>query len=381
SLTRAGTTLGSVPSAARAGIAHMPQLDALRAGAVFLVLVWHWWPQGGTVNAINHGRMGVVLFFVLSGFLISRILLEQRIAAVQAGVSRLQVLRAFILRRALRILPVYYLTIILVTLLPWTPESWWKNLGYFATYTANVRFWQQGWSFGAHLWTLSVEEQYYLGWPLVLLFVNLRLLPFLLFLIVAGAPLCRFLGSGHELVYVLTPSCLDSFGLGAALAYVWVCRPLNERHFHYAGACLTGVLAFLTAIGRAGPRVVWEPLLLSLAGVLLVGKTARGFTGPLGRLLEFKPITHTGKISYGIYLFHPFVGYYYERLHAHAAAFGWRLPFGRWLLVPHFGPEAMFVLYTLLTFVLAALSWSIVERPINDLRRGFGYLGKPRAPA
>jgi peptidoglycan/LPS O-acetylase OafA/YrhL len=354
----------------------MPQLDALRAVAVFLVLVWHWWPHGGTVNAINNGRIGVVFFFVLSGFLISRILLEQRIAAKQTGVSRLQVLGAFFVRRALRILPIYYVTILLLTLLPWTPESWSKNLGYFATYTANVRFWQQGWSFGAHLWTLSVEEQYYLAWPLVLLFVNLRLLPALLCLIVAAAPLCRFLGAGHELVYVLTPCCLDSFGLGAALAYMWVCRPLNERHFHYAAAGLTGVLALLTACGRAGPRVVWEPLLLSLAGVLLVGKTARGFTGPVGRLLQLKPITHAGKISYGIYLFHPFVGYYYERLHAHAAAFDWRLPFGRRLLVPHFGPEVMFVLYTLLSFALAALSWSTFERPINDLRRRFGYLGK-----
>jgi peptidoglycan/LPS O-acetylase OafA/YrhL len=351
-------------------------LDALRAAAVFLVLVWHWWPQGGTVNAVNNGRIGVVFFFVLSGFLISRILLEQRVAATQNGVSRLQVLRAFFVRRALRILPIYYMTIILLTLLPWTPESWWKNLGYFATYTANIRFWQQGWSFGAHLWTLSVEEQYYLAWPLVLLFVNLRLLPLLLFLIVVVAPLCRLFGSGHELVYVLTPACLDSFGLGAALAYVWVYRPLNEKHFHYAGACLTGLLAFLAAIGLAGAKVVWEPLILSLVGVLLVGKTARGFTGPVGRLLQFKPITHTGKISYGIYLFHPFVGYYYERLHAQAAAFNWRSPVGRWLLVPHFGPEPMFVLYTLLTFLLAALSWSIVERPINDLRRRFGYLGK-----
>jgi peptidoglycan/LPS O-acetylase OafA/YrhL len=358
----------------------MPQLDALRAAAVFLVLVWHWWPHDDTVNTVNNGRIGVVFFFVLSGFLISRILLEQRVAARQNGVSRRQVLRAFYLRRALRILPIYYLTVILVTLLPWTPESWWKNLGYFATYTANVRFWQQGWSFGAHLWTLSVEEQYYLGWPLVLLFFNLRLLPPLLFFIVAAAPLGRFLGSGHELVYVLTPACLDSFGLGAALAYVWVYRPLNEKHFHYACACLTGLLALLAAIGLAGPRVVWEPLILSLVGVLLVGKTARGFTGPVGRLLQFKPITHTGKISYGIYLFHPFVGYYYERLHAQAAAFNWRWPIGRWLLVPHFGPEAMFVVYTLLTFLLAAFSWSIVERPINDLRLRFGYLGKREPP-
>jgi peptidoglycan/LPS O-acetylase OafA/YrhL len=132
------------------------------------------------------------------------------------------------------------------------------------------------------------------------------------------------------------------------------------------------------------PRCSWTnpdtvttgTVLPAVVGWATVGKTARGFTGPVGRLLQLKPITHAGKISYGIYLFHPFVGYYYERLHTHDAAFDRRLPFGRWLLVPHFGPEVMFVLYALLSLALAALSWSTVERPINDLRRRFGYLGK-----
>ena len=99
----------------------MPQLDALRTFAVGLVVVYHWFPTGTGVNWLPNGTIGVMIFFVISGFLITRILVENRNAihqsAGRAGQStRGHTYRNFFIRRALRIFPLYYLTITFVLL-------------------------------------------------------------------------------------------------------------------------------------------------------------------------------------------------------------------------------------------------------------------------
>src|SRR5690349_14285354 len=97
---------------------YVVQIDALRAFAVFLVFVFHWWPLSSVFNILPNGLIGVTLFFVLSGFLITRILINARARAEETGASRLRVCRQFFLRRALRIFPIYYLTLVALWLVP-----------------------------------------------------------------------------------------------------------------------------------------------------------------------------------------------------------------------------------------------------------------------
>jgi peptidoglycan/LPS O-acetylase OafA/YrhL len=146
----------------------LEQLDALRAIAVLMVICYHWVPQKFFFH-LPLGELGVTLFFVLSGYLITGILLS---ASEKIGNRpRTAVIRSFVARRALRILPIYYLFI---------GVSWFLSAGSFGASTKWHMFFLtnfevyhgQAWPHaGGHLWTLSVEEQFYLIWPWLVLYV------------------------------------------------------------------------------------------------------------------------------------------------------------------------------------------------------------------
>ena len=136
-------------------------LDTLRAFAVMFVIIYHWGlplPDGPGKHFLQElipsGPFGVTLFFVLSGFLITSILLEARTTAK----TRLRVIRNFIIRRILRIFPIYYVTIFVLTWIgyPFIRE----NLDWLLSYTSNILvFRNHSWNSFSHTWSLSVEEQ------------------------------------------------------------------------------------------------------------------------------------------------------------------------------------------------------------------------------
>ena len=146
-----------------ARVSHMPQLDGLRALAVLMVVVHHY-VEGGWGLAAN---LGVKLFFVLSGFLITSILLRSRSQSGAAGWNRWRAVRNFYARRFLRIFPLYYLVVALAAILDVEPTR--EYLAWLLTYTLNLKMAAQGWYIDhfAHFWTLSIEEQFYLIWPWV----------------------------------------------------------------------------------------------------------------------------------------------------------------------------------------------------------------------
>jgi len=151
-------------------MSRLTALDGLLTFAVLAVILHHNGPHD-IAYSFNPGGLGVRLFFVLSGFLITGILLEARGAGGRTG--RGQVLRAFYVRRALRILPAFYAVLALgMVLEPQIRRDWLWHATYQTNhYTAVLGHWPRAIS---HAWSLAVEEQFYLAWPLVVLFTPQR---------------------------------------------------------------------------------------------------------------------------------------------------------------------------------------------------------------
>ncbi len=377
-------------SAREAAAGHMPQLDGLRALAVAGVLFSHAGPAIFK-DAINTGPLGVKLFFVLSGFLITGILLRARPewqqarpggAAAQPGVA----LRAFYARRFLRIFPLYYAVLFAITLLGLAEarETFWWNLFYSSNWFYAIHGEWRG--AVSHFWSLAVEEQFYLIWPWLVLFTPLSRLPFLLGATVVAAPVSRLLlaRASGSLITTSTPtiSCLDSLGLGALLAWLWFApdaRTAEGQHRvkRFARtALIVGLASWLVMdicwrlnTGWTLRLALWD-LTVSLVFAWLVNGAARGFRGPAGALLSSRALVYFGTISYGIYVYHPFVDPAVRGLGnlAHVA-----VPF------PEEGGLLRFACVSLGAILMAAVSWQFYERPLNGLKSRFSYTSGPGA--
>ncbi len=203
---------------------YMKQLDGLRAMAVLAVLWTHYLPEEFWLFGIYWGGYGVRLFFVLSGFLITGILLKSRQYIIQGKQCSLFAIRQFYIRRFLRIFPLYYAILALAVLIamPQVKEA----IVWHISYLSNVYFALQGRFYGSagHLWSLAVEEQFYLLWPWVILFLPRRWLLPTIIIFIGIAPLFRFtstvVGVNLVAIWVLTPGACDALCLGALLAYL-----------------------------------------------------------------------------------------------------------------------------------------------------------------
>jgi peptidoglycan/LPS O-acetylase OafA/YrhL len=346
------------------------QLDGLRAIAVSGVVICHALPPTSIFAPL--GGMGVRLFFVLSGFLITGILLRERDAATAAHDSCVGIWRAFYLRRALRIFPVAYAAIALAALIG-IPEArehpWW-----YLTYTSNIRSVLLGQNAAAigHFWSLAVEEQFYLFWPFLILWAPRRHLVGLVTALIVLAGLSRGLvaAQGHDLAaYVLTPLRLDALAAGSVLA---VCAvdgiTVTPRALVGLGLACFGFAAvpsvFLHALSSE-----WGHIALCSAFVLAA---VDGFRGPLGWALLLRPVVYLGTISYGIYVVHYFVPESIALIEQR---------FNIWLRFPPFGVWRLLYLSTV-SVAAAALSWRVMEAPINALKRYVPYAPtRPRRSA
>jgi peptidoglycan/LPS O-acetylase OafA/YrhL len=335
-------------------LAYMPQLDGLRAIAAIAVVLhhnlWRGGGLGGVRESLHLGDAGVRLFFVLSGFLITGILLRAR--------GSPGALRAFYARRFLRIFPLYYAVVIGVALLGQPLMR--ATLGWNLAYLANFKLALLGGFPGppiSHLWTLSVEEQFYLLWPLLVLYApRASLLPLALSTIVA-APASRLvllLLTGNAVsASVVTTSCLDTLGTGALLAIV---RGVPKGALPFG----LGLLALVTALDGSWVDTAFRDTAYACTFAWVVQRAAEGVRGPCGRALAWRPLAYLGTISYGIYVFH------------HVLPALVRLP-GYGLL------RTGIVL--LATIPIAALSFHFFEAPITGLTSRFPYRRAPRTPA
>jgi len=304
-----------------ASASHFPALDGLRAVAVLLVLYDHA-PQvlgrdRGTMHWLWHGSagawIGVDLFFVLSGFLITTILLRAR---GQDGAFR-----RFWLRRALRIFPLaaFYLVALAACALVLPGFEHLREpaqFGFAVTYTTNVHVAWFGWSAAAFgiLWSLSVEEHFYLGWPLLALRMARRALVGLLLAVVVGVPClraCLLPEVGPVHVYVATWCRCDTLAWGSllALAFDSPWRDLVLRAGRWLWLPGTAWLAFVlgrpfAAVGPGTPP--WFFVVgYSAIAVAFASWCAVAIEPPRGaRWLGHQSLARIGRISYGLYVWH-----------------------------------------------------------------------------
>ena len=356
----------------------IPALDGVRAVAVALVLAGH-----GGIPGVSGGFLGVDVFFVLSGFLITSLLLDE-----QGRTGRIA-LAGFWIRRARRLLPALIVMVLAVVaaraLFP--PEA-----------TATLRdnavaafFWVANWAFVAqrtdyfsqgtppsplqHTWSLGVEEQYYLLWPLLLIavvaVVGARARWAVFALATAGAvgsaaaAILMASDPGVNRVYFGTDTRAQALLVGAAAAALLVrdwsvltaggtLIRTRWRRWVAGGLSVLG-LAMLAALARfatgsAGDFRAGLLLAVAVAAVLVVAPVALDQGGFVARALAWRPLVWLGAISYGVYLWHwpIFLALNGER----TGWSGWRL----------------FALRCAATVAVAAASWWLLEQPIRRWR-------------
>lgn len=350
-------------------IGYSPQIDTLRAFAVGGVLYSHYW-----VSDSHWGHWGVRLFFVLSGYLITAILLSAR----DGGGSLWHVWKSFYIRRALRIFPAYYALLAAGLLI--SPEVR-EVIAWHALYGSNLLFAvTNDWGYWplAHLWSLSVEEQFYVAWPFIVLLAPRRALAPLLIGLIASAVLFRLAISDQPegpIKYVLPPAAFDALGAGGLLAVLERYGRLGTGALWLASAGAIGALAavfWLSGHGYSatGYFVLTDFLLvLPMAAAVIACRLRLG--GAWALLFEARIPRYLGRISYGIYLYHfPVLALLFEAFELAGLA------------PPAEGPLRFFVAGTA-TVCIAALSWRQVERPALQARSAFAYApaSAPRHPA
>jgi peptidoglycan/LPS O-acetylase OafA/YrhL len=336
-----------------------PQINGLRALAVLLVLVEHSLSDAFLIKKIGPGFLGVRLFFVISGYLITGILLSAKQEAASLGWS----LRQFYARRFLRIFPPYYLLLLILALVG--AREYLDHWTWHTFYASNFLLVRAGdWiPLLSHFWSLAVEEQFYLVWPLLILLVPARRLPWVIgaAIVVGMASRGAMAVAGFSGVAVrsLTTSCLDILGVGALLAYVERFHPRVVPGLLRWGL-VAGVGLFLPMLalrlneGSWTIRAVFLDLSAALMFLWAIGRAAQG---TLPKLLENRALAYIGQISYGIYLIHPVLPEAFEGLGRPLPELGW------W----HFAVLSAW------TVGLASISWHLYEKPINTLKRFFPY--------
>jgi peptidoglycan/LPS O-acetylase OafA/YrhL len=185
------------------------------------------------------------------------------------------------------------------------------------------------------------------------------------------------------------PTCLDAFGLGLAMAWLWLYhRSRFEWLFTSPIGLILSILALALVIwgdkayGAAHPLIphqsfnpyvhVWERLAASFIGFFLIGKAILGFQGPMKWLLEHPVSQYLGQISYGLYLYHNFIYNAYHTPKTHIVLRVWQKLTG-WIPALDASFAFQFVYLLVITIGLASLSWFLIEKPINRLKDRFAY--------
>ena len=365
---------------------YIPALDGVRGIAILAVLLHHlrfllngqFRLEFTMVKLFDAGWCGVQLFFVLSGFLITGILLDSR--------NSPNYFSTFYARRFLRIFPLYYGYLALVFLgsrllhgvlggaNPLAPVNPWWYLTYVQNFRPSTMLTDP---YLGHLWSLAVEEQFYLVWPLLILLVRRRALTWICLAMIPLSFGIRYHYAGHSLALsafanTFTLASTDSLAAGALVALAVRSLVWRRRAALVARPLMAIFLALFCFLGwRAGSVFIYESsiqswgitaLTIFFAALVFVAATSRG--GIIIRFLNLKGLRFTGKISYSLYVLHPLV-------------YGLVLPVLAAVPVPA-GLDLVLncekiILVSVVSIVVAAGSWKYFEKPILGLKKHFQY--------
>ena len=339
---------------------HISQLDGLRCLAVMLVLLAHSTVAFAYVPLFRwtdaYGSLGVQLFFVLSGFLITRILLDTK--------DSTNFFRNFYMRRALRIYPLYYALLLLVMFSGAVHQhgvTWWP----YALFVSNEVYRHvatQPAPLGP-VWSLAVEEQFYLVWPLLVAAVPRKWLPRVCLLIIASA-VCLRLTGWMQLHTTLIQ--LDALVAGGLIACGFEQLAPYRRYAR--------LVACLLPLGVTLKNGLWNDLsqTLQVAGAVALLIVLLDDRALLSKWLRARPFRFVGKISYGVYLLHSLI-------------FAWflRSSLYRYAVQKQSLAVALFYLLaeTALAIGVATLSFYLFETPFLRLKRFFESSPVPRRAA
>jgi peptidoglycan/LPS O-acetylase OafA/YrhL len=349
-------------------LVYCPQLDSLRAIAVILVIISHWFDSTHFLNRYtSNGSLGVTLFFVLSGFLITNILLGNK-AKIEKGASLKDAFKVFYVRRSLRIFPIYY--ILLIFLLVFNIATivisfWWHFF-----YLSNFYFYLQGQFGGAlsHLWSLAVEEQFYLLWPALILLVPRKHLQSVFLIGIVLSVLFRFLiiTAQNDIGRILLPGSIDSFCIGGLLIYGntaslnWYKWYTSKKKYFLLIAFLLLIVVHLSIFKNLPFANAVYFLFISISFGIIIDTVANiSKQSFISLLLQNKSIVFIGKISYGIYLFHNFIPYQYSINLS-----------GKFSILNMYLSQG---LRFLILLAVATCSWYFIEKPILKLKDRFVF--------
>jgi peptidoglycan/LPS O-acetylase OafA/YrhL len=394
----------------------IPALDGVRGLAVTMLVLSHFmisdhWHGNAVWNVLHGGWLGVDMFFVLSGFLITGILIDTK--------SSKSYFLNFYKRRTLRIFPLYYFCLLIAYIVVYyvenrPPLEGYNSFGWFFGYASNVAIalngdWtvQGAWVNMGHFWSLAVEEQFYLFWPLVVYFLPNRALIWVSAIIVFFGPSSKewineAFNNNTLASYVMTPSRMDALAAGAFLAAflrnpsyeqndksnkitlflitIWGLITLRAAYhdnlaMHWQGAMFLFLIFILlpTRIHIARIMVVYGAIMT--AEILMHGGSEDKWTFPIllffgilflsiqkglvRKFFENKFLMHMGKYSYAMYVFHHFL----KPVWMHS--FGTKL-FEK--LDPLSAQLSYIAIAGILTYLSARLSWIILEKPLLDLK-------------
>ena len=371
----------------------IPGLDGLRAVAIILVFLFH-------TGYLQVGWAGVLLFFVLSGFLITGILIDMK----ESLPTRLYFIK-FYGRRSLRIFPLYYFYLFLMLGVAY----WLYSIGYrpnrmleyfqqipyalayiYNFYSASALFKEASY-FTSHLWSLSVEEQFYVFWPMLILFTPKSAYKKLFIAAILAGPIFRaglsylynhhsfvFLGSQPASgIYYLPFSHIDAFGFGALISQYRI--PKARQQFwillfaipvigFVSQYVLTGGFGNLNEFGYSFPlangyKQVWGYSLLNYFFATAISAVA--FDGMFTRFLELGWMKYLGKISYGLYVYHFSLIYFISRIQDLISV----------------TPDQAQLMTAVLSFpasvLMASLTYKFLEKPVLSLKDKYFSLPRP----
>ena len=352
-------------------LANVPALDGLRGIAILLVMVWH-----TGVPFLKGGYIGVDIFFVLSGFLITTLLLQEFDHSGRISIRR------FYLRRALRLLPAYLVMLAVfcaVSVAVLSAEEARSNmidaliaLGYLSNWA--MAFSIRSMDFLGHTWSLAIEEQFYLLWPLVL--IALLRLSTRRYQVVVAAVLLALLawglrvalyrdGAGFGRINNGLDTRSDGLMLGCAVGIIW-----SSGFLHGAvGAMLRNSLVLISPLALAAlalcamrvrlgdPRMIlWGAVLVELLVVVIILDVLVNPRSIVARFLAMKWLVWIGMISYGLYL--------------------WHYPIYRTLANIGFPGLAGYIFCFLVPFAFAAMSYYVIEKPVLRIKQRYAHFSR-----